>query len=93
MWGRSRELGTIRQVRYATTGRVCVEIENECGGLPDGIAETIFDPSVQKHSDRTGLGPVFHPAGSRARSRHSRRRESSRQGCVFKIDLPDATHK
>ena len=37
-------------------GRILVEVEDECGGLPPGKTEELFSPFVQKGADRTGFG-------------------------------------
>lgn len=37
-------------------GETVIEIEDRCGGLPEGMAETMFRPFVQGSDDRSGLG-------------------------------------
>jgi len=37
-------------------GRVLIEVEDECGGLPPGKAEDLFRPFAQHDADRSGLG-------------------------------------
>lgn len=37
-------------------GAVIMEVEDECGGLPEGRADELFEPFVQKHAGRGGLG-------------------------------------
>ncbi len=49
--------GTTVQLRASTTAsRVLIEVEDECGGLPAGEAESLLRPFVQKGQDRTGMG-------------------------------------
>jgi signal transduction histidine kinase len=36
--------------------RLVVDIEDECGGLPEGKLEKLFDPFLQSGTDRTGFG-------------------------------------
>ncbi len=36
--------------------RVLIEVEDQCGGLPDGAVETMFLPFTQNGDDRSGLG-------------------------------------
>jgi signal transduction histidine kinase len=36
--------------------RVLIEVEDQCGGLPEGAIEHLFKPFVQKSADRTGVG-------------------------------------
>src|SRR4029450_5881795 len=40
----------------ASTDRVLIEVEDECGGLPGGNGQTLFRPFEQRSADRTGLG-------------------------------------
>jgi signal transduction histidine kinase len=40
----------------ATTDRVLIDVEDECGGLPDGNDHALFRPFEQRSVDRTGLG-------------------------------------
>jgi signal transduction histidine kinase len=40
----------------STSERVMIEVEDQCGGLPPGQAEELFQPFVQRGVDRTGLG-------------------------------------
>lgn len=37
-------------------GSTVIEVEDRCGGLPEGMAETLFKPYVQGGEDRSGLG-------------------------------------
>jgi signal transduction histidine kinase len=70
--------------------RVWLEIEDECGGLPSGVEEAIFQPFEQRAVDRSGLGLGL------AISRHAVEacggrlsvRDLPGTGCVFTIDLP-----
>ena len=44
-------------VRASLVGdRVHIEIEDECGGLDPSKVEALFEPYVQEHADRSGLG-------------------------------------
>ena len=74
---------------YAEANRVLIEVEDECGGLPPGMATT-FRPFDQHSADRTGLGlglsivqRVIEASGGELRAR-----DLSGVGCVFTIDLP-----
>ena len=40
----------------ASAERVLNEIEDECGGLPDGNTDDLFRPFEQRGLNRTGLG-------------------------------------
>jgi signal transduction histidine kinase len=74
----------------ATADRVLIEVEDECGGLPEGNIEALFHPFEQRSADRTGLGLGL--AMSRWGTEINNGRLSARNrpdhGCVFTIDLP-----
>ena len=86
-----------RESRYrsrtsSTAGRVLVDVQDECGGLPAGKAAELFRPFEQSrrrpHGSRTG---TLHRAQERrGQRRHGQRagRHSGCSGCVFTIDLP-----
>jgi signal transduction histidine kinase len=75
---------------YAAGDRVLIEVEDHCGGLPEGLAEHIFRPFQQGADDRTGLGLGLSIAqrGIEACDGMLRVRDIPDQGCVFTIDLP-----
>ena len=61
--------GTIVTLRgSATSDRVLIEVEDECGGLPDGDVNNLFQPFEQRGADRTGvrLGLGDQPPGRRS---------------------------
>ena len=67
-----------------------LEVEDQCGGLPEGKAEELFQPFVQKGTDRTGLG-LGLTISRRAVARIGGEltvRDLPGQGCVFTISLP-----
>lgn len=41
---------------YGTGARVHIEVQDHCGGLPAGTAETMFLPFSQSGSNRPGIG-------------------------------------
>jgi signal transduction histidine kinase len=71
-------------------GRVLIEVQDECGGLPGGNAEDLFKPFEQRSADRTGLGLglAFSRWGVEANNGRIYARNLPKQGCVFTIDLP-----
>jgi signal transduction histidine kinase len=77
---------------HATDGRVLIDIEDECGGLPPGAADQLFRPFVQRGSDRTGLGLglSISQRGVEASGGRILVRDRPGKGCVFTIDLPQA---
>ena len=70
--------------------RVLLEVEDECGGLPPGIAERIFKPFSQAGEDRSGvgLGLSLSRRGIEAYGGTLHVRDLPGRGCVFTIDLP-----
>jgi signal transduction histidine kinase len=77
----------------AVGGRVLLEIEDQCGGLPPGKAEELFEPFSQMGTDKSGLGlglTISRRAVSLNKGILSVR-DVPDQGCVFSIDLPLAS--
>ncbi|HSL23686.1 MAG TPA: HAMP domain-containing sensor histidine kinase [Vicinamibacterales bacterium] len=70
--------------------RVLIEVEDECGGLPDGDVDELFRPFQQRNADRTGLGLglAFCRWGVEASRGRLHARNLHGRGCVFTIDLP-----
>jgi signal transduction histidine kinase len=73
-----------------TEDRVRIEIEDECGGLPPGMADDLFRPFEQRSSDRTGLGLGLSISRKSVEAEGGEIyvRELPGMGCVFTIDLP-----
>src|SRR5687767_7864850 len=71
--------------------RVLIEIQDECGGLPGGDADsdTLFRPFEQRGADRTGvgIGLAFSRWGVEAHNGRLYARNVG-NGCVFTVDLP-----
>lgn len=79
---------TLRAFRAGT--RVHIEVEDECGGLAEGVAERLFEPFAQHGDDRAGLGlglkisrDAVNVNGGEIRVRNVPGR-----GCIFTVDLP-----
>lgn len=74
----------------ASVDRVLIEIEDECGGLPDGNVDELFRPFEQRGAERTGLGLglAFSQWGVEANHGRLYARNLPERGCVFTIDLP-----
>ena len=85
IWVRSRE----------TDKHIVLEVEDQCGGLPKGKPEALFQPFTQKNSDRTGLGlgltvsrqAVTLNGGTLAVH------DFPGKGCIFSITLPKQKSK
>jgi signal transduction histidine kinase len=74
----------------ATSDRVLIEVEDECGGLPDGDIDNLFQPFEQRGADRTGvgLGLAISRWGAEVNSGRLYARNLPDHGCIFIIDLP-----
>ena len=74
----------------ATADRVLIEVEDECGGLPDGEIEGLFQPFEQRGADRTGLGLGLAMSrwGTELNNGRISERNLAHHGCVFTVDLP-----
>ena len=75
---------------YGIGSRVLIEVEDQCGGLPEGKAESMFSSFEQNHADRSGLGLGLSIArrAIEAVSGTLRVRDMPGLGCVFTVDLP-----
>jgi signal transduction histidine kinase len=73
-----------------TAGRVLIEVEDECGGLPPGRAEDLFRPFAQRSTDRSGLGLGLAIARESlaVNGGEIRARNLPGRGCVFTMELP-----
>ncbi len=77
-----------------TTGalddRVLIAVEDHCGGLPAGAAETLFRPFKQAGSDKSGLGLGLSIArrSIEADGGSLDVKDLPGSGCVFTINLP-----
>lgn len=74
----------------ASAGRVLIEVEDECGGLPGGNTNDLFRPFEQRGADRTGvgLGLAFCRWAVEANDGRIYARSLPDVGCVFTVDLP-----
>ena len=74
----------------ASAERVLIEVEDECGGLPNGNADDLFRPFEQRGADRTGvgLGLAFSRWSVEANQGRVYARNLPNRGCIFTIDLP-----
>lgn len=82
--------GNITLTTRVVDGRVLIEVEDECGGLPAGAAESMFRPFEQHGGDRTGLGLglAIVRRTVQASAGELRVRDLPGKGCIFTIDLP-----
>jgi signal transduction histidine kinase len=73
-------------------GRVRIEVEDECGGLPPGASRDLFLPFDQRDRDRTGLGLglAISRRGAEVSGGALSVRNIPGTGCIFTVDLPGA---
>ena len=71
-------------------GRVRFEVEDECGGIPDGIEDAFMPFAERYQKDRTGLGLGLSIARKAVRMHGGDIyfRNLPGKGCVFVIDVP-----
>lgn len=86
----TRKLTRVSLTVRATVDRVYFDIEDQCGGLPEGRAEELFQPYTQKDSDRSGigLGLAICMKAAKANRGELSVRDIQGRGCVFTLDLP-----
>jgi signal transduction histidine kinase len=74
----------------ASADRVLLEVQDECGGLPQGNVDNLFRPFEQRSANRTGVGLGLAFSRWAAEANHGRlyARNLPDVGCVFTVDLP-----
>ena len=79
----------LRTDTTTASGRVLIEVEDECGGLPSGRIEELFRPFEQRGADRTGLGLGLAIARESVETNGGeiRARSLPGKGCIFTVDL------
>ncbi|MBK8173326.1 MAG: HAMP domain-containing histidine kinase [Sandaracinaceae bacterium] len=77
----------------ASGERVIIDVEDECGGLPKGKSDELFESFAQQGSDRTGLGLglAISRRGVEANGGTLRVHDVAGKGCIFTIELPRHT--
>ena len=75
---------------YTRADRVCIDVADNCGGLPSGFAEKMFKPFAQGSFDRSGLGLGLSIARRTVEDEGGSLtvRDVSGTGCVFTMSLP-----
>jgi diguanylate cyclase (GGDEF)-like protein len=88
----TRRGGHVAVRARATSDRVLIEVQDECGGLPPGKAEDLFRPFEQRGADRNGLGLGLSICLKGVRANHGDIyvRDLPSAGCIFTVDLPMA---
>jgi signal transduction histidine kinase len=76
--------------------KVFIEVEDECGGLPEKNAETYFAPFAERRGRNRsglGLGLSISRKAVRACAGDIHVRNLPGKGCIFVIELPTADHQ
>jgi hypothetical protein len=86
----TRPRSTVTLRPKITSDRVLFEIQDECGGLPEGDTNELFRPFEQRGANRTGLGLGLAFSRLATEVNHGRLYVTSHPGvgCVFTVDLP-----
>jgi signal transduction histidine kinase len=82
--------GHVALTAHSAAERLIIDIEDECGGLPPGRSEELFQPFAQRSVDRTGLGLGLSISrrAVEANGGTLRVRSVADKGCIFTIELP-----
>lgn len=75
---------------YALGDRILIDVRDNCGGLGEGVAESMFLPFSQSGKDRTGigLGLTIAQQSVQANGGTLSVHDLPEVGCVFTISLP-----
>jgi signal transduction histidine kinase len=86
----THEGGAVNVRARPGAGNVLIEVEDECGGLPAGAVEKLFDPFVQVGADQSGfgLGLAIAKQAVDAHGGALRVHDLPGRGCVFTLELP-----
>jgi signal transduction histidine kinase len=83
----------VHLIAYDLDDRICIEVQDRCGGLASNQAETMFLPFSQLSADRSGLGLGLSIARQNVESMGGTLavRDLPEVGCVFTISFPSST--
>lgn len=75
---------------FTADDRVRIEVEDECGGLPEGTAEKLLEAYIQRNADRSGLGLGLSICrrGAEAIGGAIQIRDLPGKGCIFTVEVP-----
>jgi hypothetical protein len=82
--------GRVRLKANDVSGRLRIEVEDECGGIPESEIDLFQAFGDRRGSDRSGLGLGLSIARKAARAHHGdvSVRNVPGKGCIFCVDLP-----
>lgn len=82
--------GLVKVTTRIEGDRVIIDVEDACGGLPEGEAERLFAPFEQRDKNRSGLGLglAISRRGVRAMGGEITVQDVPGKGCIFTIRLP-----
>ena len=86
----TRPHSLVSLVTRCTAERVTISVEDQCGGLPAGKAEELFQRFKQRSANRTGIGLGLRIARGAVEANRGELRvvDLAPRGCRFTIDLP-----
>jgi signal transduction histidine kinase len=86
----SHSRGEVSLNAYTSGDRVLIDVEDSCGGLPEGEAEKMFLPFSQLGSDKSGagLGLWIARRSVEANGGQLTVRDLPGTGCIFTVNLP-----
>ena len=86
----TRPHSTVTLRAAASTDRLLIEVEDECGGLPGADPNALLPSFDQRAADRSGMGVglAFSRWGAEATGGRLFARDIPGTGCVFTVDLP-----
>ena len=88
--------GGVIQVRGNLVGdQAIIEVEDQCGGLPSGTPNDLFQAFEQQHKDRDGIGLGLTIAHRAITLNHGTIEVENLpgRGCIFRIKLPKASSR
>jgi signal transduction histidine kinase len=87
----TRHKGEVSLKAYAAGERIFIEVEDHCGGLRPGAAESMLLPSTLKGADAANGGLSICQHSVQANNGVLSVRDVPGSGCIFRIDLPRHT--
>ena len=86
----TREGGSVTLRARAEAGKLCIEVQDQCGGIPDAKGDPFAPFGDRRGKDRTGLGLGLSIARNavRAQGGDVTVRNIPGSGCIFRIEVP-----